>query len=101
MQESKLTERLRFGNTTRIFILNMSIYIFCIYFYYLLFLTKLFTTYQAACYVTTHPYMVRRQLESQPETDPRVDQWEQTLLQSGELWLDTEAIIYMYRYACW
>lgn len=42
----------------------------------------------SVCCVTTHPYMVRRQLEPQLETDTSLDQWEQTLFQSGELWLD-------------
>lgn len=38
----------------------------------------------SVCCVTTHPYMVR-QLEPQLETDTSLDQWEQTLFQSGEL----------------
>lgn len=45
----------------------------------------MFTTYQAVRYVTTHPYMVRRQLESQPVTDRLNNQWEQTPFQSGDM----------------
>lgn len=52
------------------------------------FLSKeLFTTEQAVCDVTTHPYMAERQLETQFVTDELLDQWKQIMVRSEELWL--------------